>query len=346
MIAVPQEEDELARLRRELNSGVERLAGILEFHDKTSRVESARCELLQGFSGCRVVLCEDANNRFVRKIASLSSQNRRLKRQHAKQVRFWNEGIPTARVLTSGYHQGLYFFEMEYISGESIASQVCSGQLVEWAPLTDFLTRWFVRMRTTARGVVKGSAISEKIAQVIDASQENGRLLGLHPRIAAVGRELDRVAWPDLPASECHGDLTTENILADSAGSLYLIDFDQPSLSSYVLDIAKLYQDLLGHWALRDLAADPYRSSKLQLAQEQFDRLRAAMDDVIGAVAPEAADRLPELVCLSLIRALPYAQEEQTAGYIIDRVEQILGSCTHQNRICQTAPEVSAGRIR
>lgn len=54
------------------------------------------------------------------------------------------------------------------------------------------------------------------------------------------------------PYSKCHGDLTFSNIIYDKHNKdLILIDFLETYISSYLLDIAKIKQDLIYGWSFR-----------------------------------------------------------------------------------------------
>lgn len=55
----------------------------------------------------------------------------------------------------------------------------------------------------------------------------------------------------DLPQSLCHGDFTLENLIY-SNGKFYMIDTVTGRYDSWVFDLAKMRQDIDGHWFLRN----------------------------------------------------------------------------------------------
>ena len=57
---------------------------------------------LSGLSGCQVLLCEDNNSLFVRKISSSVEYNVRLRRQFIKQKFFKNPIIKTPIIYSAG----------------------------------------------------------------------------------------------------------------------------------------------------------------------------------------------------------------------------------------------------
>ena len=86
---------------------------------------------LGGHSGCKVLLCETEDNIvFVRKISSDTEYNNRLKVQAAKQETFQSETIKVPAVLNQGYtDEGLFYFDMEYVQGITMAEYMKSIEI-------------------------------------------------------------------------------------------------------------------------------------------------------------------------------------------------------------------------
>jgi hypothetical protein len=93
-------------------------------------------------------------------------------------------------------------------------------------------------------------------------------------------------------------------------------------VSSYWLDIAKLYQDVLGHWFLRDL----YLTGKggLENVLPRLNRLESALRSMAGALAPSLVRYMPQLVALHLFRTLPYVQDERVTAFVLQRMRTVL----------------------
>ena len=283
---------------------------------------------LVGFSGACLKLHRRDGRMVVRKTAGSMAQNERLRRQRDQQARFYDAGVATPRVLLSGETSGRMFFEMDYVPAISLAAAICRDGADVARELLAFLERWIDDRRCEVSGEIKPQQLAKKLAAVIEASAANPRLGSALERLPAVAARLTRLAWPALPQSPGHGDLTTENILGDTAGRLVLVDFDAPEISSYCLDVAKLYQDLLGHWCLRRLAQrqvtgvpDPQR------AERALSRLREAVDHLAIRMMPELMPDLPALTCLNLMRALPYSSNAADGHFILTRVESLLPMC-------------------
>jgi tRNA A-37 threonylcarbamoyl transferase component Bud32 len=71
-----------------------------------------------------------------------------------------------------------------------------------------------------------------------------------------------------LPQSLCHGDLTLENLIYSTDGKFYMIDAVTGPYDSWVFDIAKLRQDIDGHWFIRNEKID--LSVQLRILHEQL----------------------------------------------------------------------------
>lgn len=75
---------------------------------------------MSGHSGCRVLLCRDGQQSFIRKKSSSPAYNERLKKQWVKQKLFSADAVKTPEVLEAGYEDGLFYFDMEYVSARTI----------------------------------------------------------------------------------------------------------------------------------------------------------------------------------------------------------------------------------
>ncbi len=282
---------------------------------------------LVGFSGARITLHRRHGRVIVRKTAGTPAQNDRLRRQGAKQARFHAAGVDTPRVLGAGDAAGLVYFEMDYVPAPSIAATICRGDAGPCRRLTPFLTAWFESRRREVTGVIQPEQLLAKLRSVLAASAANPSLGPSRARLPTIAARLMALAWPGLPDSPGHGDFTTENMLGGPGERLVLIDFDTPEMESFCLDIAKLYQDLAGHWCLRRLAVDGAAAATYREAVRVLSDLRAAVDHQLAQMLPELLPELPALVCLNLMRALPYSSTQSDCAFILDRVEALLPSC-------------------
>jgi hypothetical protein len=103
-----------------------------------------------------------------------------------------------------------------------------------------------------------------------------------------------------------------------------LIDFDVPEQSSWWLDIAKLFQDLTGHWCLRHVVlADPESVEALN-ARLAMSRAAARIEKAVGPMIEGGIERLRPLIAFHLMRTLPYARDALIVDYVLQRAEAVL----------------------
>ena len=81
---------------------------------------------LGGHSGCKVKLIEDTNKVFVRKITANAEYNNRLKKQMEKQEAYNNELLKAPKIYSYGIENELFYFDMEYIQGITLAESMKS----------------------------------------------------------------------------------------------------------------------------------------------------------------------------------------------------------------------------
>jgi hypothetical protein len=113
-----------------------------------------------------------------------------------------------------------------------------------------------------------------------------------------------------LPASEYHGDFTLENILYDTKNDKFvLIDPLTTEFDSFVFDLAKLRQDLVCKWFIRN--DDVYLDSKLYLI---IDKIRQFVHIDIHN---------DYLLIMMLMRVLPYTTNEKDKEYLMKEVRRI-----------------------
>ena len=279
--------------------------------------------VLTGHSGARLSLHQSGERSIIRKTSGTPFSNARLQQQAEKQDRFLAAGFPTPSIRARGLSEGHFFFEMDYIPAISIAAQCATGIPTSTKSLVDFLERWITYMREGTNSFIEGGKIHSKIDAVVEACRRNPILNHAMPAIVLLGSSLSRSEWPAIPEGSCHGDMTLENILIDTSNRLWLIDFDAPDLSSYWFDLAKMYQDLQGHWCLRYMSSQSRSPSRLN-AIMAIRRLRSAVDELVAPLVPGLLETLAPLVALCLMRALPYCQEIGTALFILDRAHAII----------------------
>jgi aminoglycoside phosphotransferase len=271
-----------------------------------------------GHSGARVMLHAGGRRSFVRKTAAAPSHNERLLDQAEKQRHLARIGIAFPQVFASGVDdRACAFFDMAYVPGRTLAFAVANSIPFAPGPVFAAIERMLWLFQACRGTALPAAAFHAKIEAIADgargdaAAQDCAQLL------------LDR-DWDGIPDSPSHGDLTLENIMLGPERGVVFIDCDQPFVSSYWLDMGKLFQDLYGHWCLRRLYAA--RAAQIQRANaiEKLMQLESMFRPLVAREEPGLAERLHQLAALSLFRALPYATEPETAAFICTRIRRVL----------------------
>ena len=125
--------------------------------------------VLTGHSGVDILLMDNGPTKIVRKIARNAVQNPRLNSQHLKLLHAAEAGIACPRVLGTGESDGKFFFDMEYISGETLAHAAITGRRLNWERIVDRVVAQIQAFANTERGVFDEGVFEEKIASIISA---------------------------------------------------------------------------------------------------------------------------------------------------------------------------------
>jgi len=273
--------------------------------------------VFEGHSGAEVTLRQRDGASFVHKRACDPARNPRLMQQAEKQRRLAAFGVPVPRVLGEGVDDGgCFFFDMDYVPARTLGAIVAETGALERSSLLSALDRMIWLFRTNAGDVIPAEAFERKISEIVAAVPDD------HTR--ALGAELARCNWNGIPASPSHGDLTFENILMAQSGRVVFIDCDEPWVSSYWLDIAKLFQDAKGHWCLRALHREGASRIALLNAVQKIDRLLPSLTDFAQGSDPALPARLNQLAALHLFRTVPYARDEATRSFALSRMASLL----------------------
>ncbi|MGU3546910.1 phosphotransferase [Methylobacterium sp. A52T] len=278
-------------------------------------------QTLKGHSGCQVQLLRLGDNYLVRKVSASSDYNPRLIRQFKKQQRL-SAIAPVARVFATDLQNGLVSFDMEYIAGRDLAAQ-CLGQPPSW--VLNFTEQLYSMFKEFSSYTIAGDLdlnFSQKIKE-IEIKLLHHPLA--HKSQSTINRAISALAnanWAAIPHTECHGDLTLENLIFRTDGSLVFIDVLDGELETFWLDIAKILFDLEVGWTLRDILwvdRGPAHGGRLL---EIFSRYLS--EQLISRVRehyPELFARLPQLKMLQALRVLPYTHDPVTFNRLTAYIE-------------------------
>lgn len=267
---------------------------------------------LGGHSGCKILLCEDANNDvFVRKISGNTDYNERLRLQAEKQIRYHSELIKVPKVLDQGTTKdGFYYFDMEYINGITMAEYMKTIEVG--------------KIRNLVRAIVRDVASVDKSDTLVDENIFINKIFLLKKELSSQRNSiidealkiLENHSWTSFPRSHCHGDLTLENIIVKDS-QLYLIDFLDSFCDSWILDISTLMQDVQTLWS--------YRFEEVNI--NTLIRLIVFRDillDTVKDITPNECVEVYYVLLLKLIRIYPYTKDDRTYNFLNEKTRIII----------------------
>ena len=163
----------------------------------------------------------------------------------------------------------------------------------------------------------------DRLDSIAAACALNDTLTPCLDRIEGIIAQLKNRAWGGIPLSDCHGDLTLENILMRRDGQIVFIDFDVPEQSSWWLDLAKLFQDLHGHWCARHMILRAPESPESLTAHLALSRAAARLEPLLYRLIPKGQEWIWPLVAFHLLRTIPYANDRAIAEYVLQRIDAV-----------------------
>lgn len=191
-------------------------------------------------SGCRLELTREGN---LRKYSSGSYYNSRLEAQAKKQdlfskLTFRNLYIP--RIFAHGEEDGIFFFEMEYVSGSCLREFIASADKKDLDFLLETLFFFISTASQQSKPFDAKREVTLKIKELMVKSSHADFLFFLLKLI-------DHKSEFIVPKTMCHGDLTLSNIIFHK-NRLFLVDFLDSYIETFICDLAKIKQDMFYTW--------------------------------------------------------------------------------------------------
>ena len=265
---------------------------------------------LTGHSGARISLFrnEVSGTFFCRKYSASPETNSRLRKQCAKQIYFGrsNAGWSTPKVLNFGYERGLFFFDMEYLQGNTLANKFA---LMDELLIKKWIDSFFDNCRYLTE-VKKESAFLNPTCFKHKIFLLEEQIRHKYSGVSSLQNTLSllyRYDFAYIPATPCHGDLTLENILINSTTDIFLIDFLDSFANTWYIDAAKILQDLEIGWSWRNKEIDMNRELRRVSGLKYF---RGKLTQY-GALTP-----VYYLLLLNLLRIVPYTNDLKTLKFL------------------------------
>lgn len=241
---------------------------------------------LNGHSGSRVFIIKNSSNQTV--VRKIGNTARNLERIRALSL----IGL-TFPLIYSSYNDS---YDMEYIQNVDMKTFLSMNGIDS---LVDYIETVF---ETLQNHQVKHKDYTEtyqnRLAKV-DFKQYNlnfsaNDLIDRLPKI--------------LPCTEYHGDLTLENILYNiKTQQFVLIDPITTEYDSYIFDMAKLRQDLVCGWFIRNHVTDI--QTKITAIDDRLKKHQYYDDS--------------NILILMLLRVLPYLTDKSDVSFLTERINQL-----------------------
>lgn len=257
---------------------------------------------LTGHSGCKVELY-DKNGRFVvKKTSKSTTYNCRLHQQCLKQIKYKNQFFCKPQVYSFGYDNDLFVFEMEYINGIGFHEYFRTLDISKIKSIAELLIQNIISLSPGAK--VSNKKILQKIEYL------NNKIRQKNNNITNAIELLKNFKWDLFYLSDCHGDLTFENIIYRN-NSFYLIDFLDSFTSSWLIDIAKLLQDFEIYWSYRYSTIDENIKLRCHLMKNLIINEILLMENGQSLVIT-----IYHILLLNLLRIIPYIENRPTAQLV------------------------------
>lgn len=273
---------------------------------------------LGGHSGCQIFLIENEDLPvFVRKISKDKEYNKRLQAQCEKQAKFVAGNIRAPKVYDYGINEeGLFYFDMEYVQGITLAERIKSMEIGKVRGVVEVLVKNLVTTQIEEMNADTKASIKNIFCDKIHVLKQE---LKSHNNcvINEAIYYLEQHDWTRFAPSNCHGDMTLENIIVKN-DKLYFIDFLDSFYDSWIMDIGTLLQDVQVMWS--------FRNSK-EVNMNTVLRLMVFKDlllDEISKIDSKYVIEVYYALLQKLIRIYPYTKDAYTYEFLNEKVSIVL----------------------
>lgn len=225
-------------------------------------VPESEIKKFKGYSGSNVSLMRRASKRDILRDDLFVRKKGNVERNFKQMLLLSELGFPVPKILNKVEDT----LDMEYIPGSDVGTYLLSNHPNK---LIDFIIKTVRQFQKYSTDKNYYSVFSKNIDMFKDDTAlpfHCNELIGRLPL--------------DLEQSVCHGDFTLENIICRPDDTFCMIDTVSGEYDSWIFDLAKMRQDLEGHWFLRDTQL-PIQIQLLHIRQALQEEFPIAFNDYI-----------------------------------------------------------------
>jgi len=292
-----------------------------------------KIEKLIGHSGCDLLLYKSKNHNFVRKISPNKKYNERLSKQCKKQQIWSNDISSTPEVIDTGYKNGLFYFDMEYVLGSTLSSLLFKNQL-DIDEVVDFVVSHYkLQYQEKLESKDVKNAYSIKI-------NELSTLKHKFPFVKNLDHAFDLLINDFVPprfTTIVHGDMTLENLIkSKNDNKIYMIDFLDDYSNGLYTDISKIFQDIQGGWSFFKINNFVQPKNQINLSLSLIDMKKKIISEILKIDNNERFFKdILYILLINYIRIIPYIQNNQVYSFIDKKIEETISIILNDDSFLQ-----------
>ena len=290
-----------------------------------------KLEKLKGHSGCEILLYRSKDHNFVRKISPNKKYNERLSEQCKKQC-LWNNDIYfVPEVINTGYKNGLFYFDMEYVLGSTLSSLLIENQL-DIDEAVDFVVSHY---KLQYQEKLESNDVKNAYCNKID---ELNALKPKFPFVKNLDHALDLLinnfTVPQY-TTIVHGDMTLENLIKSKKDNkIYMIDFLDDYSNGLYTDISKIFQDILGGWSFFDRHEYVPPKDQSNISVRLLDMRKKIISETLKIDNNERFfESILYVLLINYIRIIPYIQNNHVYLFIDQKLEETINMILNDDLI-------------
>lgn len=197
---------------------------------------------------------------------------------------------------------------MPYIKGLVGEDYAKNAKVSDILKLSSYLNSYFDFIKKKSLDTnMPSKIINNKINETLNGSYDNGfisdELKNLSENLSKKLIIKDKNFL--IPISQCHGDFTLSNIIYGVDKKIYLIDFLDTFINSFLIDYAKLIQDTFYCWSVRNADKNTIIKHKIfgKIIMNNIDIPNYRITDT--------------LVKLNILRIVPYCYNLETEKWLV-----------------------------